>query len=76
MTDRPHLAVIGAGPAGLAAALAAAAQGVRVTLLDSAAQAGGQFYRQPAAELHAGRPRALHHQWRTWERLRDSSKDT
>ncbi|MFF4250181.1 FAD-dependent oxidoreductase [Streptomyces sp. NPDC001663] len=71
MTDRPHLAVIGAGPAGLAATLAAAAHGVRVTLLDSAAEAGGQFYRQPATELHARRPQALHHEWRTWERLRD-----
>ncbi|MFJ9241543.1 NAD(P)/FAD-dependent oxidoreductase [Streptomyces sp. NPDC101776] len=72
MTDRPHLAVIGAGPAGLAATVAAAAHGVRVTLIDSAAWAGGQFYRQPAAELRARRPQALHHQWRTWERLRDS----
>jgi NADPH-dependent 2,4-dienoyl-CoA reductase/sulfur reductase-like enzyme len=72
MTDRPHLAVIGAGPAGLAATVAAAAHGVRVTLIDSAARAGGQFYRQTAAALHAGRPQALHHQWRTWERLRDA----
>jgi NADPH-dependent 2,4-dienoyl-CoA reductase/sulfur reductase-like enzyme len=65
------LAVIGAGPAGLAAALAASARGVRVTLVDAAAQTGGQFYRQPAAGLGAGRPEALHHRWRTWERLRD-----
>ncbi|MEV5533127.1 FAD-dependent oxidoreductase [Streptomyces prunicolor] len=70
--DRPHLAVIGAGPAGLAATVAAAAHGVRVTLIDSATRAGGQFYRQPAAELNAGRPQALHHQWRTWERLSNS----
>lgn len=69
MTERPHLAVIGAGPAGLAAALAATARGIRVTLIDSAAQAGGQFYRRPAVGLGARRPRALHHQWRTWERL-------
>ncbi|WP_314220894.1 FAD-dependent oxidoreductase [Streptomyces zaehneri] len=67
---RPVLAVIGAGPAGLAAALAAAARGVRVVLIDSAAEAGGQFYRQPAHGLGARRPQALHHQWRTWERLR------
>jgi D-hydroxyproline dehydrogenase subunit alpha len=71
MADRPHLAVIGAGPAGLAAAVAAAAHGVRVTLLDAGAAAGGQFYRQPAAELRARRAQALHHDWRTWERLRD-----
>ncbi|WP_329551883.1 FAD-dependent oxidoreductase [Streptomyces sp. NBC_00696] len=70
--DRPHLAVIGAGPAGLAATVAAAAHGVRVTLIDSAPQAGGQFYRQPAAGLNARRPQALHHQWRTWERLNDA----
>ncbi|MET7489480.1 FAD-dependent oxidoreductase [Streptomyces sp. NPDC005538] len=72
MTDRPHLAVIGAGPAGLAATTAAATHGVRVTLLDSGARAGGQFYRQPATGLNARRPQALHHQWRTWERLRDA----
>ncbi|MFD9430243.1 FAD-dependent oxidoreductase [Streptomyces sp. NPDC060002] len=71
MTEHgPVLAVIGAGPAGLAAALAAAARGVRVVLIDSAAEAGGQFYRQPARGLGARRPQALHHQWRTWERLR------
>src|SRR5690348_8582359 len=69
--ERPHLAVIGAGPAGLAATLAAARHGVRVTLVDSAPEAGGQFYRQPARELGARRPEALHHEWRTWERLRD-----
>ncbi|NGO47873.1 FAD/NAD(P)-dependent oxidoreductase [Streptomyces ureilyticus] len=71
MAEGPHLAVVGAGPAGLAAALAAAARGVRVSLIDSAAEAGGQFYRQSAAALGARRPQVLHHQWRTWERLRD-----
>lgn len=71
MTERAHLTVVGAGPAGLAGALAAAAGGVRVTLVDAAEQAGGQFYRQPARALGARRPEALHHQWRTWERLRD-----
>jgi NADPH-dependent 2,4-dienoyl-CoA reductase/sulfur reductase-like enzyme len=68
---RTDLAVIGAGPAGLAAALAASARGARVTLVDAADRTGGQFYRQPATGLGAGRPEALHHRWRTWERLRD-----
>lgn len=71
-TERPHLAVIGAGPAGLAASLAAAAHGVRVTLIDSAAGAGGQFYRRPPAGLGARHPEALHHGWRTWRRLGDA----
>ena len=71
MSEGPHLAVVGAGPAGLAAALAAAVRGVRVTLVDSAAEAGGQFYRQPAAALGDRRPQALHHRRRSWERLRD-----
>ncbi|WP_318200183.1 NAD(P)/FAD-dependent oxidoreductase [Streptomyces sp. SCL15-4] len=70
MTERPRLAVVGAGPAGLAAALAAASRGVRVILVDAADQAGGQFYRQPAAALGARRPPAPHHRRRTWERLR------
>ncbi|EKX63967.1 NAD(P)/FAD-dependent oxidoreductase [Streptomyces ipomoeae] len=67
----PRLAVIGAGPAGLAAALAAAGRGVHVTLVDSAEAPGGQFHRQPAAGLGARRPQSLHHQWRTWQRLSD-----
>ncbi|MFI9168747.1 FAD-dependent oxidoreductase [Streptomyces lincolnensis] len=70
-SERPHLAVIGAGPAGLAATVAAASHGVRVTLVDASPEAGGQFYQQPAAELRARRPQALHHGWRTWELLRD-----
>ncbi|MFF7762685.1 FAD-dependent oxidoreductase [Streptomyces griseorubiginosus] len=69
--SEPTLAVIGAGPAGLAAALAAAARGIHVVLVDSAPAAGGQFYRQPAPGLGARRPQALHHQWHTWDRLRD-----
>ncbi|MGY1579312.1 FAD-dependent oxidoreductase [Streptomyces sp. MN13] len=69
-TAEPRVAVIGAGPAGLAAALAAAARGVRVLLIDSGAEPGGQFYRQAAPALRASRPERLHHQWRTWERLR------
>jgi NADPH-dependent 2,4-dienoyl-CoA reductase/sulfur reductase-like enzyme len=64
------LAVVGAGPAGLAAALAAADAGVRVVLLEGAPAAGGQFYRQPAKPLYARRPQKLYHAWQTWTTLR------
>ncbi|MFD3511605.1 NAD(P)/FAD-dependent oxidoreductase [Streptomyces sp. NPDC058657] len=61
------LAVVGAGPAGLAAAVTAAELGLYVALVDSAAQTGGQFYRHPAPGLGARRPEALHHAWSAYE---------
>lgn len=60
------VAVIGAGPAGLAAVNAAADLGLSCALLDAAELPGGQFYRQPATDLRAARPQALHHGWRTF----------
>jgi len=47
---RYDVAVVGAGPAGLAAAATAALGGCRVALIDSAAQPGGQFWRQRGSE--------------------------
>ncbi|MFB6523589.1 NAD(P)/FAD-dependent oxidoreductase [Streptomyces sp. NPDC056401] len=57
------LAVVGAGPAGLAAAVTAAGLGLRVTLLDAGERPGGQYFRHPAPGLGAARPEALHHGW-------------
>lgn len=57
------LAIVGAGPAGLAAAVTAAGLGLRVTLLDAGERPGGQYYRHPAPGLGAARPEALHHGW-------------
>ncbi|MDX3536472.1 NAD(P)/FAD-dependent oxidoreductase [Streptomyces sp. MB09-01] len=57
------LAVVGAGPAGLAAAVTAAGLGLRVALLDAGERPGGQYYRHPAPGLGAARPEALHHGW-------------
>ena len=46
-----NVAVVGAGPAGLAAGLAAAEAGARVTIIDEYAAAGGQYFRQPQAQF-------------------------
>uniref|UniRef100_UPI0006253544 FAD-dependent oxidoreductase n=1 Tax=Streptomyces odonnellii TaxID=1417980 RepID=UPI0006253544 len=44
--DTPYdLAVLGAGPAGLAAAVTAAAAGARVALVDAGPRPGGQYWR-------------------------------
>lgn len=45
MSGDPDLLVLGAGPAGTTAALAAASCGVDVLLVDEGADAGGQIYR-------------------------------
>ncbi len=45
MTESVDLAVIGAGPAGLAASTAAAKAGLEVVLLDDQSAVGGQIYR-------------------------------
>ncbi|MER7519631.1 NAD(P)/FAD-dependent oxidoreductase [Streptomyces sp. NPDC126499] len=68
----PHsaadLAVVGAGPAGLAAAVTAADLGLSVALVDAGARPGGQYYRHPAPELHATRRDMTphHHDWRAF----------
>ncbi|WP_306119874.1 MULTISPECIES: FAD-dependent oxidoreductase [unclassified Roseitalea] len=41
------LAVVGAGPAGVSAALAAAGHGLRVALIDERPKAGGQYFKPP-----------------------------
>lgn len=49
-----EVAIIGAGPAGLAAAEILSDAGVEVTLIDEQSRAGGQIYRQPPVEFAVG----------------------
>lgn len=53
------VAIVGAGPAGLRAAEALVAAGLRPVLVDEAPRVGGQIYRQPPAALQRP-PRALY----------------
>ncbi|MFE4973985.1 FAD-dependent oxidoreductase [Kitasatospora sp. NPDC056651] len=72
------LAVVGAGPAGLAAAVTAADLGLSCVLLDGGQRTGGQYYRHPAPGLGAARPDRLHHRWSAYtgpaERLEASAR--
>ena len=75
MSTRHHdavydVCVIGAGPAGLAAAVSAAEHGARVVCLDANEQPGGQFWRHRPEDVHADRDGALHHEWKTYLDLR------
>ncbi len=54
------LTVVGAGPAGIMAARAAADVGVAVTVIDENPLPGGQFYRQSPAEFELSDPVAAH----------------
>lgn len=60
MTWDADVCVVGAGPAGLAAAVHAAEGGASVTLLDSGAALGGQYWRHPAS-ADGALDRDLHH---------------
>lgn len=63
-----HVAIIGAGPAGLAAAQAALATGASVTLLDEGERPGGQFWRHRPGITDA----RLQHQWRRYLLLEEA----
>lgn len=67
-----NILIIGAGPAGLAAARSAREQGAVVTLLDSSEQLGGQYWRHLPEARPAAREASLHHGWSTFQRLRST----
>jgi len=51
MVDRVELAVVGAGPAGIAAAVTAAEAGVETVLVDAQPRPGGQYFKPPPDAL-------------------------
>jgi NADPH-dependent 2,4-dienoyl-CoA reductase/sulfur reductase-like enzyme len=65
------VAVVGAGPAGLAAAVAAAERGKRIAVIDAAAQIGGQYWRHPDETAPRGRESDGHHDWNRFTSLRN-----
>ncbi|HMG29760.1 MAG TPA: FAD-dependent oxidoreductase [Jiangellaceae bacterium] len=66
-TSRYDVVVVGAGPAGLAAAAAAVRAGCSVAMLDAARQPGGQYWRHPLGDLDAVAD--LHHDLKTFREL-------
>jgi NADPH-dependent 2,4-dienoyl-CoA reductase/sulfur reductase-like enzyme len=64
---RHDIAVVGAGPAGLAAASAAARAGASVVLIDAAPRPGGQFWRHRDGGITQDAD--LHHALATFRRL-------
>jgi D-hydroxyproline dehydrogenase subunit alpha len=67
--------VVGAGPAGLAAAVSARRAGATVRMLDSSDQSGGQYWRHLPADRPAGQESRLHHQWQRYQQFQ-SALDT
>ena len=63
--------VIGAGPAGLAAARSALDAGASATLLDSSDELGGQFWHHLPSTRPAAREQSIHHGWSRYQLLRD-----
>lgn len=69
MAEPFGVGVVGAGPAGLAAAVHAAGGGLRVVLVDASARPGGQYWRHPDPALGADE-RTGQHDWKTFAALR------
>ncbi|HWT80038.1 MAG TPA: FAD-dependent oxidoreductase, partial [Candidatus Methylomirabilis sp.] len=68
--NAPRIAIVGAGPAGMAAAIEASRPGVVVHLYDENATPGGQIYRQPLAPMRSVNGEAAGREAPRGERLR------
>ncbi len=65
-----QVAVVGAGPAGLAAAAWALRAGASVTLIDAAEEPGGQYHRMLPRSYAAAHPQRVQHGWSAFDRRR------
>ncbi len=70
MTRDPEILILGAGPAGLGAALALATCGVEALIVDSGSAAGGQVYRPLPGAFEPGDASGLGPDYREGERQR------
>lgn len=68
-----QVAVIGAGPAGLSAAVTAAENGAQVLLVDSGPRSGGQYWRHADPQQDKG-PGRWHHGWRKYQQLSSTAQ--
>ena len=66
-----EIAIVGAGPAGVSAAVAAARAGAKVALVDEGARTGGQFFRQPISSANGATPELLRHHFQRGRKLLD-----
>ncbi|WP_125614020.1 FAD-dependent oxidoreductase [Specibacter cremeus] len=64
------VAIVGAGPAGLSAAVHAADAGLNVALVDAGTQPGGQYWRHPDESHPVPDEGEGHHGWREFTDLR------
>ena len=67
--------VIGAGPAGLRAALSARRTGAEVVLLDASDELGGQYWRHLPGDRTSARESSLHHGWSRFVEMRRALTD-
>ena len=70
-----ELLIIGAGPAGMSAAIEAVKAGVKVTMLDENSLAGGQIFRQFHDGFHVTDPKALGHDYKRGQTLISEFED-
>lgn len=66
-----EILVVGAGPAGLSAAVAALDAGARVTVLDASDETGGQYWRHLPPSRSGRDEGRLHHGWGAYLALHD-----